>query len=707
MNERFPRFKDRARAARRRIVAVGVVAALATISLIGSSAQAATPAASGTSTRCLTQEELFLAQCILVAKLLQAANTSDLSPKDMQVAAPSSVIAATSNTPKDVNRWRPNPQAWIDAKTRLAGTSGLTSKDVAATSRWAPKLTKGLGVAGWLITGADIAYSVRDDMLLPSLGLRGQAEESFCVREGNIATDLLGMLGGANCADWRMKKDFADVVAGALKGKLALGGRWQFTTVIPRSGSAGIQGYGVCGLPLNPFPTNTFANLLQQYSVEKYGLQNKFSIRFYGASGEQLTRQTTGSLYFQCPTVWPGADPSSTVWKDSGWTTVAAPIADVQILDSVTGKAESVFEADKAAEFVTTVKCSDGSTRHAISESFQQGALGETPYPEAVQLNGCRPVSVAVGAQPVGTGWTDPATNPWNPEPAPGAAPKPGTTTVAPPAEVPQEVKDWMTNFPQCWDGSCRLTLKKVTESTTEVDCFTVPAECVDWYEESASNPTKYKCYYAGQLRALSDCFVYSRVFDKGKVQDGTGYGDPATGGQPGSDTGTKTNPGAALVAMREPVQNPTGDRQCWPTGWAAFNPFEWVFQPVRCALEWAFVPREAKLVQVTTSIKLAGMNAKPGEFVQALAVWPDFLPSGAECQGPRVDVVMPFGASYSGYPASACAAPMSTAASVSQGFLLFVFGAAGFFAITRYVGRIFGYEGFGSLQAIGRARDS
>ncbi|WP_204374509.1 hypothetical protein, partial [Leucobacter musarum] len=66
-----------------------------------------------------------------------------------------------------MNRWRPNPQAWIDAKSRVAAGSGLTTKDIAATGRWAPKLLKGAGVAGLLATGAEIAWAVRDDFLLP------------------------------------------------------------------------------------------------------------------------------------------------------------------------------------------------------------------------------------------------------------------------------------------------------------------------------------------------------------------------------------------------------------------------------------------------------------------------------------------------------------------------------------------------------------
>lgn len=681
---RIRRFKDRAFAARRRVVAVAVVAALATISLIGSSAQAATPAATGTSTRCLTQEELFAAQCILVAKLFQAANTPDLSPKDMQVAAPSTVIAATSSSPRDVNRWRPNTQAWIDAKGRLAAGSGLSTKDIAATARWAPKLTKGIPIAGWLAMGAEVAYSVRDGMLMPSLGLRDDAaEESFCVREGNLATDLLGMLGGADCVDWRLKSDFRQLVAGAFDGMSVC---FEGACLI-LSGVDLLTRYQDT-LWYRYVRTGTLSPQYEFWTIQAPGT----------VSGGGGTRSKVWGTSYE---TWIGLPNKAGTEQRSasngstfdliGW----APTLTVRNKTTKAEVARGEPQVDKDAEWITRVDCSDGSKRYSVSQAFQQEALGDVAVPEAVQLDGCSPVAVQVGSQPAGTGITP--SNPWNPEPAPGAAPQPGTTTATPPAQVPQEVQDWMTNFPQCWDGSCRLTLKKVTESTTEVDCFTMPAECVDWYEESASNPTKYKCYYAGQSRALSDCFVYSRVFDKGKVQDGTGYGDPATGGDPGTGTGTKTNPGGALVAMREPVQNPSGDRQCWPTGWAAFNPFEWVFQPVRCALEWAFVPREAKLVQVQTAIKLAATNSRPGEMVQSISGWADAVndidPSG--CAGPAVNLNL-MGIVYSGHPLSACAEPAATLAWWSKLIIGVSVALAAALAITRYLGLQFGFSGVG-----------
>lgn len=32
-------------------------------------------------------------------------------------------------------------------------------------------------------------------------------------------------------------------------------------------------------------------------------------------------------------------------------------------------------------------------------------------------------------------------------------------------------------------------------------------------------------------------------------------------------------------------------EEECWPDGWGWFNPAEWVYRPIKCALVWAFVP--------------------------------------------------------------------------------------------------------------------
>jgi hypothetical protein len=37
-------------------------------------------------------------------------------------------------------------------------------------------------------------------------------------------------------------------------------------------------------------------------------------------------------------------------------------------------------------------------------------------------------------------------------------------------------------------------------------------------------------------------------------------------------------------------------EEACWPDGWGWFNPAEWVYRPVKCAMTWAFVPPDGSI---------------------------------------------------------------------------------------------------------------
>lgn len=81
-----------------------------------------------------------------------------------------------------------------------------------------------------------------------------------------------------------------------------------------------------------------------------------------------------------------------------------------------------------------------------------------------------------------------------------------------------------------------------------------------------------------------------------------------APGTTTGIDTGNNSTvcQGAALAAATTLLENgwsadqvlghlgclPDADAdECWPSGWGWFNPAQWVLRPIKCALEWAFVP--------------------------------------------------------------------------------------------------------------------
>lgn len=61
---------------------------------------------------------------------------------------------------------------------------------------------------------------------------------------------------------------------------------------------------------------------------------------------------------------------------------------------------------------------------------------------------------------------------------------------------------------------------------------------------------------------------------------------------------------GGSGVTVNIPIDDGQGDRggtlvleadedECWPEGWGWFNPAEWVYRPIKCALVWAFVPSD------------------------------------------------------------------------------------------------------------------
>lgn len=652
----------------RRRVVVAVVAALAVVGIGSSTASAVTNPAPPSVGVC--NGYAYSSNELLLACLAAMARGADFESRDMKVAAPSSVITATgSESPtrrvQEVNRWRPNPQSWVDAKSRVAAGSGLTTADIEATGRWAPKITKVgklAGPVGAVLTAMDLGWILRDNAVAPMLGLPKDAVNgTYCTKQSvSFALDLLAGLAGADCGDWRLRlEDEAMIepkeeVTGSVAGATFVG--WgtdsqsgyryacYFAGVTPVSG-------------LLPRPSGHVLVLLAESKTaalvhSTHAIYKSEFLRACGGVG--------GANYMLLEPDPPS--PRLGLRRSS---------------DQVMVEEHGTRLLPRQGGWTSTVRCLDG---RSVSEGsgvwpVNQGERVELPPLMGLELN-CQPVEVE-------TQLTDGEGNPVG---------SPVRT------EVPTEVQDWMRDFPSCWDGSCLLELKKVV-GTGELDCFDAPDQCVDWFTEVQTQPSTYRCYYGGVLVPITECNVYSRVFDREKVQQGTGYADPETGEEvkTGSGTTTTTNPGAARVAMDQPVKDASQTRECWPTGWGVFNPFEWVMKPVQCALEWAFVPRTSKLTQTTTKLQLAATNSRVGQAAQVATTWTavaeSMNPSG--CAGPTISLNL-MGIEYSGNPLSACAEPAATLAFWSRIIIGITAVLAAVFAVTRYIGRVFGYEGFG-----------
>lgn len=279
-------------------------------------------------------------------------------------------------------------------------------------------------------------------------------------------------------------------------------------------------------------------------------------------------------------------------------------------------------EADPARTWVTTWRCSDGSTGSATGDPWRE-TDPEWPGPLSPSCTSGSLTYVLVQQTAVGL---DPWTlYEWS---------------------APDALSDYAAAYPQCADAACVLELHRVDAATgTQLACFDNPEACAQWFEDPARS-TNYVCTYGGAAVDLSECYVYAPTFDPATRTDaGPAYADPATGTTPS----TGTTPG----------QDPSTG--CPP-------PFEftlgglgyWVTKGTSCALEWAFVP-SAQRVSVEVAATRDAVATRP-PFSLFATVEPVFggLGSGwsSACSGRLTD----FDPEQRGRLAIPCAPPASPA---------------------------------------------
>lgn len=82
------------------------------------------------------------------------------------------------------------------------------------------------------------------------------------------------------------------------------------------------------------------------------------------------------------------------------------------------------------------------------------------------------------------------------------------------------------------------------------------------------------------------------------------GAGAPAPAAPETCSWGPYTMPAGDCVGLPDPAPAPVpvpgqSDGACFPSGWGLLNPVQWVLQPTKCALVWAFVPGDASTAQL------------------------------------------------------------------------------------------------------------
>jgi hypothetical protein len=247
------------------------------------------------------------------------------------------------------------------------------------------------------------------------------------------------------------------------------------------------------------------------------------------------------------------------------------------------------------------------------------------------------------------------------------------------------------TNYPECMTGLC--TLELYPTASPSVSCFTDPTACADWFEDPAK-ADNFRCKYGTHVVSLAECNLYSPTFKPDALDTGKGYGNPSTG-EPLPGQTVKTN---AQSAFGDPIQNPDGTRECFPTGWAVFNPVEWVMKPVQCAMQWAFVPRAKTVTDAEEHFQDKWKLSTPGKLVAAIAALGFTAPSSG-CQGLALQVPVPNSHGdpvlQTRYMLPAC--PGDFFAPWAPPFSILIGGAAcvaGFFGARKLIGGIVGYGG-------------
>lgn len=280
--------------------------------------------------------------------------------------------------------------------------------------------------------------------------------------------------------------------------------------------------------------------------------------------------------------------------------------------------------------------------------------------------------------------------------------------------------------YPDCAPGECTRVIK-----VDDQVCDATRPECADWLKTTA--PERVKCEYGPYALGLEECADlehlhkttwgivpnpdpaaspawlpanpdgtpdYTRVdqdwapdetvnpwytpVTPGKWSTGSPSTDPSSTPTtvPGTpvEPGTGTEPGtdAPNTGFPSSGTNPDNDSQNCIAGMWSWNPVDWIYTPVKCALQWAFVPKPGQASQLMTNFKTEYAGTGLGTWSAVPASIISEFPTGeAGCKGPAMTVPQSLGGKTY-YPLDACQEPMAQYAQMSKALislLVVVFG--------------------------------
>lgn len=175
-----------------------------------------------------------------------------------------------------------------------------------------------------------------------------------------------------------------------------------------------------------------------------------------------------------------------------------------------------------------------------------------------------------------------------------------------------------------CLAGSgstpCLLKLDKLSSTGTWLSCNDGQIDCSAWTDPAPVDTSQWQCVWGAAVVALANCDPFTGDFTPPAPQD-TGTGTPTEGVNP--DPGDGSN--------------------CLSAAWS-WNPVDWVYVPVKCALSWAFDPGSDYLSQKTAQLQTAWDSSVFGQVAAVVgnvggSIVHDPGGTASDCAGPSFDV--------------------------------------------------------------------
>lgn len=277
---------------------------------------------------------------------------------------------------------------------------------------------------------------------------------------------------------------------------------------------------------------------------------------------------------------------------------------------------------------------------------------------------------------------------------APGSTNPQTLWDVAAPSQNPAENPLCSPSRPS---SGCKLAVK-----IDGKECVVGLWECEHWSElnQDPNWEPRIDCSYGPYVVTAGTCNPLERAYEPG----GSPMTDANTDGNPSTRSDTnlsgepipKTDgPAVGLVPGTAGQNSPDAsaeEGECFPSGWAMFNPVEWVMKPVGCALKVAFVPDPVTVQTQTATIQQKFEDVGFSRITTAWLSTFEAAGGGSGCSGPTVQFQMS-GVHQTLQPFNACSAPMSTVAGVSfavSSIAIVLFGGLG---IARAIAAGFGFN--------------